>query len=125
LDGEGVPRHELVNFTACDKADAGPPLQLTGIRRHWPSPPERVYLWAEIVNPDEQEFSWSVRMFRGARLVYESGEELVLTRDRHADVVVELSLGQAEAKSYTIEFLLNGVRARKLVLDFGFTEAQP
>ena len=119
-----MPRHELINFAACDEADAGPPLRLFGIRRYWPRTPERVDLWAEISNPDEQDFYWSIRVLRGSRLVYESVEELVLTGDRYASIVVQLYTPDAEPKTYSIEFLLNGVFARRLVVDFGFNEAQ-
>lgn len=95
---------------------------LERVRFAWSEPPEKLFLWVEVINPAEREAEISVQVFRRTTLIQETGEELLLGNSRRFEVDIELTAGDLDRKTYTIRVLLNGVAAHALTLDFGAKE---
>ncbi|MCB9932479.1 MAG: hypothetical protein H6841_03565 [Planctomycetes bacterium] len=113
-------------LVTCEKVGARRPHSLWRVRRAWRSPPEQLGIYVEFHRPDEtQEFDWFLRIWRGSNVVVDTEVEMELGAGRFVESTYNFSLLQAEAKTYRIEVVLDGVPVASTVIDFGDPEALP
>lgn len=113
-------------LVTCERVGAKGPHTLWRVRRAWRSPPERLGVYVEFHRPNEaQDFDWFLRIWRGSNLVVETEVELEIGVGRFVESTNNFGLLQAEAKTYRIEVVLNGVPIASTVIDFGDPEALP
>lgn len=110
----------LLNLVACDRISRRPPFTLHGVGRDWRWPPPKLFVWAEVLNPHEKEFTVQAQLWRGTQLVHETEVELVLAgQDYWQQVFAFHPHAALEAKSHRLCLLLDNNVARNITLDFG------
>jgi hypothetical protein len=113
----------LAGLMVCGEILRFDPLTLRDVRRRWKSPPESIWLIADIENPTEQSFSWDVELHLRNRRIDHLGETLELSSPTQLYLPVQLSLADPEPLMYSLVWLLDGKPVGTLTIDFGLPEA--
>lgn len=110
----------VLNTVVCEQIRVGRRVTLVDVGPKWSSPPTNLAVWIELHNPSERDFSVAVQVWRGRNLLDESPTELVLAGQPHWQTFFQWeSLHDFKRKTYTFVVLVDDVRARTIMVDFG------
>lgn len=115
----------VAGLIVCSDMSTKPVLVLRDVRRRWHRPPLSFCLVADIDNPTEQSFSWQVVVMRRGVEIDRTPETLEINSLSQVFIPTRLGVGDAQPRSYTVQWLLDGSVSATISLDFGDPEAAP